>query len=228
MPQAAARAVELGTAFDRGQTAMIACYLHTFLRDMEALARSAEAAAVVGDEYGFPMVRAVATVGRGRVLVARGEYDAGIAAMRQGIDAYRVGRHAVALPALLTLLAEAHGEAGCLEDALVLLAQARALVESTGELRFEAEIQRLEGEVRRRRGEPQAAERCFRRAIEVARKQGARWWELRAHMSLARWRQQRGQRAAARRALAPVVGAFTEGLDTTDVREAQALLAELS
>lgn len=73
---------------------------------------------------------------------------------------------------LLTLLAEAHGEAGPVDDALVLLAQARALVESTGELRFEAEVHRLEGEVRRRRDEPEVAGGCFRRAIEIAHKQG--------------------------------------------------------
>jgi hypothetical protein len=71
------------------------------------------------------------------------------------------------------------------DEALVLLAEARALVESTGEVRFSAELHRLEGDLRQRRNEPAAAEHCFQRAIALARSQGARWWELRASVSLA-------------------------------------------
>jgi hypothetical protein len=108
------------------------------------------------------------------------------------------------------------------------VAEARALVRSTGELRFEAEIDRLEGELREQLNELDAAERCFRSAIGVAREQGARWWELRAQVSLARLCQRQGRRAAARRTLAPIVGSFADAIPAIDVREGRELLAELS
>jgi DNA-binding winged helix-turn-helix (wHTH) protein/tetratricopeptide (TPR) repeat protein len=226
--QAATRAAERGSPFDRGQTATIECYLQMFLRDMDALARAAHEALILGDEYGFPIVQAIGKIGRGRVLVAGGDYDAGISALDEGIDAYRITGQAVSLPTLLALLADAHGKAGHLEQALLLVAEARALVESTAELRFEAELHRLEGELRLQRNQPDAAERCFRRAIALARQQGARWWELRAQVSLARLCREQRRRAAVCRALAPIVGSFTEGISTADVREGRQLLAELS
>ena len=79
------------------------------------------------------------------------------------------------------------------------------------------------------RGEAEAAlETCFETAIATARQQGARTWELRAAMSLARlWRDQ-GKVQQARELLAPVCGWFTEGFDTRDLKEAKALLEELA
>jgi predicted ATPase len=73
-----------------------------------------------------------------------------------------------------------------------------------------------------------AAEASFRKAINVAQHQSAKTWELRATMSMARlWRDQ-GRRDEARELLAPVYGWFTEGFDTRDLKEAKALLEELS
>ena len=71
------------------------------------------------------------------------------------------------------------------------------------------------------------AERCFRKAIEVAREQGAKWWELRAATSLARLWRDWGKQAEAHDLLAPVYGWFTEGFDTADLKDAKALLDEL-
>ena len=68
---------------------------------------------------------------------------------------------------------------------------------------------------------------CFRQALEIARRQGAKSWELRAAMSLSRLWQQQGKRAEAYELLAPIYGWFTEGFDTADLQEAKALLAEL-
>jgi predicted ATPase len=75
---------------------------------------------------------------------------------------------------------------------------------------------------------PAEAERCFRQALDIARVQSAKSWELRSATSLARlWRDQ-GRRAQARDLLAPVYGWFTEGFDTADLKDAKALLDELS
>ena len=76
-------------------------------------------------------------------------------------------------------------------------------------------------------GDAAKAEAHFERALEVARTQQAKSWELRAAMSLARlWRDQ-GKVQEARELLAPVYGWFTEGFDTRDLKEAKALLDEL-
>jgi predicted ATPase len=104
-----------------------------------------------------------------------------------------------------------------------------AVMETTKERWFEAEVHRLAGEVELKTLEPDAAkaEEYFERALTVARAQQAKSWELRAAMSLARlWRDQ-GKPQQAHELLAPVYGWFTEGFDTLDLKEAKALLDEL-
>ena len=80
-----------------------------------------------------------------------------------------------------------------------------------------------------RSGENQAAaEACFRQALDVARRQSAKSVELRAATSLARLWQKQGKKAEARQMLAEIYNWFTEGLDTKDLQEAKALLAQLT
>src|SRR5262249_44795923 len=96
---------------------------------------------------------------------------------------------------------------------------------------MEAELDRLQGELLRQEGtEPKLleAEACLQQALDVARRQQAKSWELRAAMSLARLWQQQGKRTAAYELLASVYGWFTEGFDTTDLQEAKALLDTLA
>ena len=111
-----------------------------------------------------------------------------------------------------------------------MVAEALAHVARTGILFCEAEVHRLDGELRLAcdPAATPAAEACFRRAIEIARAQQARSWELRAARSLARLWRDHGRRAEAHDVLAPVYGWFTEGFDTPDLREAKALLDELA
>ena len=112
--------------------------------------------------------------------------------------------------------------------ALERLAEAISLVEKTQERWCEAELHRLKGQLLKADGECDQVESCFLDALAVARDQGARTWELRAAMSMARlWRDQ-GKRNEARDLLAPVYGWFTEGFDTLDLKEAKSLLDELS
>jgi len=114
-------------------------------------------------------------------------------------------------------------------------------VDKGGEHFYEAELYRLRGELRRQQaglgGEQTAplgaqtaheVELCFRQALDIAHGQQAKAWELRAAMSLSRlWRQQ-GKRDEARELLAPIYGWFTEGFDTADLQEAEALLETLA
>ena len=103
-------------------------------------------------------------------------------------------------------------------------------VQTTKERWCEAEVDRIAGEIALKSPEPDAAkaQEYFKRALAVARQQQAKSWELCAAMSLARlWRDQ-GKPQQARELLAPVYGWFTEGFDTRDLKEANALLAELT
>jgi predicted ATPase len=116
-----------------------------------------------------------------------------------------------------------------------VLAEALVHVEETGERYYEAEIYRLQGELslmQENQIDAEArfhlAERSFRHAIQVARRQQARSWELRATTSLARLWQKQGRREEAREMLGEMYGWFTEGFDTPDLRDARALLEELS
>jgi predicted ATPase len=132
-------------------------------------------------------------------------------------------------PWFLYLLAEAHVAGSEFEDALTQIEEALAVVGQTEERWCEAELERLRGELLLRlpNSDPDAAKACFERAMEVARWQEAKSWELRAATSLAQlWRDQ-GRHAEAHDLLAPVYGWFTEGFDTADLKGARALLDEL-
>jgi predicted ATPase len=132
-------------------------------------------------------------------------------------------------PYWLALLAEAHRNAGQVEEGLSVLAEALAAVDKTGERFYEAELYRLKGELLLRQSacDAQQAETCFHQALDVARRQQAKSLELRTAMSLARLWQQQGQQAKAYALLAPVYNWFTEGFDTADLQEAKVLLEEL-
>jgi GNAT superfamily N-acetyltransferase len=109
-----------------------------------------------------------------------------------------------------------------------VLAEALAQVKETDERYYEAELRRLKGELLLMQGDEAEAEESLHRAVEVARRQQAKSWELRATMGLCRLWQQQGRMDEARQMLAEIYGWFTEGFDTLDLKEARALLEELS
>jgi len=127
------------------------------------------------------------------------------------------------------LFAECLEQQGNTDEALTALEAAVVHVECTGDATWAPEVHRLIGDLllRRNPAAPDRAEASYRRAIERARSQEAKSWELRAATSLAQlWRDQ-GRPAEARELLAPVYGWFTEGFDTTDLKDAKALLEEI-
>ena len=163
----------------------------------------------------------------GLSLMNQGQLDQGLEMMRGAMAAAKKINAKLLWTPHLGSLALAHTRAGQAEAALGLLSEAVAAVEDMGERMFEAELHRIIGDAllsMQRQGE---AEVEFTRALDVARAQQAKSWELRAAMSLARlWRDQ-GKLQQARELLAPVYGWFTEGLDTRDLKDAKALLEEL-
>ena len=168
---------------------------------------------------------------RGCLLALTGKASNGIEILTSVITAWRASGTTLGIPSYLSYLAKAYAEIGQYDDAWRCIAEAMAAVESAKERWCEADIHRIAGEIALtspQPGDAMKAEAYFERALAVARAQGAKSWELRASMSLARlWRDQ-GKVQQARQLLAPVYGWFTEGFDTRDLKEAKALLAELS
>ena len=150
--------------------------------------------------------------------------------MGRGLAGWRATGAELVQPYFLALLAEAYEKAGQAEEGLLVLAEALALVRTSGERRKEAELYRLKGELLLARSPEhhRQAEACFHQALALARRQQAKSLELRAAMSLSRLWQQQGKRGEARELLAPIYGWFIEGFDTADLQEAKALLEELS
>ena len=144
----------------------------------------------------------------------------------QGMAAVVATGQELTRPLCLLLLAEAAGHGGLVEEGLRLLAEALAALEASERGDLLAEAYRLQGALLLRQAGPDTAqaEACFQQALAIARRQQAKAWELRAAMSLSRLWQQQGKRSEAQALLAPLYGWFTEGFDTADLQEAQALL----
>jgi predicted ATPase len=204
--------------------------LHQFRREPQAVHERAEAAIMLYTEQGFAYYLAWGTTMQGWAQVIQGQDEAGMTQMRRGLAALRATGAALRLPYYLALLAEACGQTGNAAEGLPLLAEALTQAHKTGESWTEAELYRLKGELLLAQSARQTAEAetCFHQALTVARHQGAKSWELRTAMSLARLWQRQGKRDAARELLAAVYDWFTEGFDTADLQEAQALLEELA
>jgi predicted ATPase len=146
------------------------------------------------------------------------------------INATRSIGSSVLEPFLLLSLAAAYAGLGNLKEAWRCIDEAMSMIATTKERWFETEVKRMAGEIALLKPTPDIpkAEAYFNSALDVARQQQAKSWELRAAMSMARlWRDQ-GKREEARELLAPVYGWFTKGFDTRDLKEAKTLLDELS
>jgi predicted ATPase len=153
----------------------------------------------------------------------------GISLLRNGSDARRADGEGMWLPHYLALLARACEISAQKEEALRLLDETLQLMERTGVRWLAAEINRHKGQLLLRQGLSEAAEELYLSALAIAVEQGAKLWELRAAISLARlWLDQGRRRLEAHDLIAPVYDWFTEGYDTQDLKGAKALLDELS
>ncbi|WP_459572321.1 adenylate/guanylate cyclase domain-containing protein [Cupriavidus sp. 8B] len=215
---------------------VFAAELHQLRREAQLTQACAEAVITLSTEQGFPFWLAWGTILRGWALAEQGSSEEGIAQIRQGLTAYEATGAERARSYFLALLAESYGNAGQAKAGLIVLAEALAMVDKTGERCYEAELHRLKGELLLHPSSVQThastghedAEACFHKAIAVARHQGAKSLELRAALSLARRWQRQGKTETARQRLADIYGAFTEGFDTADLQQAQALIEELT
>jgi predicted ATPase len=173
------------------------------------------------------MVAAVCWIIQGSAQAMQAPREEVVAEIREAIAGYRATGARTQGTYHLVLLAEALAACGQSGEGLAALREAAALVEETGERYVEAEIHRVKGNLLLAENGSAEAEAGYLQALAVARAQQARSLELRAAGDLARLWAEQGRRNEARDLLAQVYGWFTEGFDTTDLKEAKALLDTL-
>jgi predicted ATPase len=203
------------------------CVFHAMRRDVHALNDCAQKLMQLSTEK-LPSWVCTAECFAGEALAMLGQVAEGISQLRKGMaDTEAMGMHCY-WSGTLRALAEAQAKAGRPGEGLATLDEALMLAEETEERYWDPELYRLKGELLMLQGEDAEAEASFLKAIDIARGQQAKSWELRATVSLCRLWQKQGKQEEARQALAEVYGWFTEGFDTPDLQEAQTLLQELA
>ncbi len=207
-----------------------ACYIHQFCRDCAAIDTATGELIAIAKARGIAVWYDMGRLFRGWSRAFKGDTVAGIEEMEVALDGIVSSRQEVEVPYLFSLLAETCLRAGQWARGLEYLEHAFARVEANDERWFEAELHRLKGELVLASQDATAAtvECHFRSALELARRQGARMWELRSATSLARMLRDQGEYQEACDLLSPTFNWFTDGREIADLREAKALLGELT
>jgi len=169
----------------------------------------------------------MATCWTGTLLVERGEFARGVDLISQTLKACEQSGWQMGYVQFLRYLAEGLARLGHLEEADSKLERAIAWADQNGEGWYRAELMRMKGELMLQQSKTSLtieAEDCLWRAIEIAREQGALFWELRIALSLARLRVGESRQHEVKPLLASIYNRFTEGFDAPDLRTARALL----
>ena len=237
-PEAAIADVEhaLKDARDIGQAATLvyalshASITHLLCGRYVVAAAEAQQIVAISEEKGTLFWKSHGISMQGCTSALTGKASQAVPMITSGLAAYRSTGSDAWLALYISYLAWAYAELGQFDEAWRCMREALASVETTGERWLEAEIHRVSGEIALASPKRDAAGAAayFERALAIARAQQARSWELRAATSLARlWREEH-KRQQARELLAPIYGWFSEGFDTLDLKQAKALLDELT
>jgi len=212
------------------QALFFAGFTHFTRGDLTRTRERVDEVVALAAELGFPLYTAVGTFLRGRARIESDDCDVGLAEMRQAIVELARIASGLAAPQFLGLLAEGLRKVGRHDEALQALALGVAQADGQGQHYYDAELHRLRADILLDT-DSQAfddAAALYSQALEIARRQQARLFELRAAVGMARLWQRQSKRDSARALLAPVYAWFEEGGDTHDLRAARELLAELS
>ena len=215
--------LSLGSVLGQG-----ACPIALLCGDLDAAERYGAMLLEHAGTHGLRLWESWARCFNGVVVVKRGDAATGVTVLQSELEHAGDARF---LPRYLFLLGELSACLGAVgEGSLGLRTVEEAIMrcEGSGEGWYLSELWRIKGELTVLSDCVQAAEGCFRRSLELAREQGARAWELRVAVSLARFHREQGRFQAARDTLSPVYHQFTEGFSTSDLREARQLLEELT
>jgi class 3 adenylate cyclase/predicted ATPase len=221
---------EFGQAATLIQALFLASYSPIFCGKFAAAKAQCDEGVALASEKGAVFWKTAGMVIQGWLSAQTGKASDAIETITFANAGYRSTGATLHNPLSFSYLAQAYAELGKFDEAWRSMGEALTALESTKERLFEAEVNRIAGEIALKSAEPDAAkaQAYFERTLAVARQQQAKSWELRAAMSMARlWRDQ-GKPQQARELLAPVYGWFTEGFDTLDLKEAKALLEGLA
>ena len=232
MREAHGRARALGHPFSVAYACHFAAGFHLYRGERGAAQALEDEALAHSTEHGFRLFPVMGEIHRGGSLSGPARGREGLARIRQALAALGAMGIEIRRPTFLALLAEVCAESEQTDEGLAAVAEGQALAERTGQRYWDAELCRLKGTLTLRSvaagtAAATGAESCLLDAIEIARRQRARWFELRAALGLGRLWAGRGKAREARALLSPICEWFTEGFDTTDLGEASALLEDL-
>jgi len=207
-----------------------ACPVALWIGDLTVVERCAEMLLDYSTRHGLQIFRALGRFFRGLLLIKRRDINDGLSILRAGFDEAVAGLNAIFYVMFLREMAEGFACAGQVADGLAAVERAieRSIKNEEGWLL--GELLRVQGELfllQGREGAVRIAEDLFRQGLDLARRQGALSWELRAATSLARLLRDQSRSAEGRALLRPVYDRFTEGFDTADLRAAEELLHTL-
>jgi tetratricopeptide (TPR) repeat protein len=211
--------------YDMALAQGIAGYIQIYCGKFDQAQALAQAALEISEGHQISQVGASSLCVLGHARAQLGHAREGIELLRRGISGLLEVGSRLGLTREFTYLAQARQLNGDLGDALETVE--KALQMNPEELLFRPEILRVRGEIQFKLGKTELAEADFREAIALAQSMGAKAWELRATMSLARLIASQGRREEARTMLAEIYNWFTEGFDTADLIDAKALLDQL-
>jgi len=208
----------------------LVAFIHQFRGERKAALEPSESSVSLSTEGGFGFMLPMGTTLHGWALAEGEKTEEGITQMQEGIAAWRKTGAEIYLPYWLCILAETFIKTGMNDKALTILEDAQQLSNKNNERFHEAELYRLKGELLlefdgKDKSEP---ERCFLKALEIARMQNAKSLELRAVTSYSRLSQSQGKKEEAQKMLSKIYSWFTEGFETRDLMRAKNLLDELS
>jgi tetratricopeptide (TPR) repeat protein len=207
-----------------------ASYIHELRGEPAQMRTRAEARLVMAIESGYATGRALSEIYLGWASALAGDHEGGIARMRHHLAELKAIGSEYISDRCLAFIAIALVRMKRFDEGLRTLDEAFWFVERTGQRYYEPELYRLKGELllAQMASNAAVAEQSFRTAIEISRKQRAKSWELRATTSLAQLMVKQRKRGEARKRLAEIYGWFTEGFDTTDLKDAKDLLIKLN
>jgi predicted ATPase len=167
---------------------------------------------------------------QGELLVQHGQGERGAAYLSQALAKLHAARYELVTSTFMISMAQGLAQSGRRSEALATIDEAIRLIEANGDLLYMPEALRTKGEIAAGPGaeDPELAETCFQRSLDLAQRQGALAWELRAASSLAALRMRRRRIAEAKATLTPVYAQFSQGFETADLKRARVLLNQLA
>jgi hypothetical protein len=197
--------------------------------DFDAAALPIDVAIAKASKYSLAPYHALGLALKGELMVANGNAAAGVEILGQALKSLRAKHHHIITPSVACALAQGLARCKQFNEADLTIDEVNVQVEEARGAFWLPDLLRVRGEIQLARTEPDlaAAEHALLSSIDVARKQSALGWELKATIPLARMWSQQGRSGPARTLIEEIYERFTEGFETLDLIEARQLLAEL-